>query len=196
MKKISKKRIKVKGGPLFALSALLVGSAIVRVGMEAGPALAREATAAAQIDETKTKEDTSKQSNIQSLLEILKKREEAVKRREMKLTERMKALDISDKAIEAKLAALIDAEEKLRSTLALADGAAEKDLSNLTSVYEKMKPKEAAKLFEEMEPKFAAGFLGRMRPDSAANIMASLPPQAAYSISVILAGRNALVPKE
>ena len=74
--------------------------------------------------------------------------------------------------------------------------AVENDLAALTSVYENMKPKEAAPLFEAMDPVFAAGFLARMRPEVAAGIMAKLSPDAAYSISVILAGRNANVPRE
>jgi len=35
-----------------------------------------------------------------------------------------------------------------------------------------------------------------MRPEAAAAIMAGLTPQAAHTFSVVLAGRNANVPKE
>ena len=87
-------------------------------------------------------------------------------------------------------------EAKLSATLSVADGAAEKDLARLTAVYEAMKPKDASALFETMAPEFAAGFLGRMRPEAAALVMTGLSPKAAYGISVLLAGRNALVPKE
>ena len=55
---------------------------------------------------------------------------------------------------------------------------------------------QAAALFQLMEPSFAAGFLGRMRADAAAAILAGLEPDLAYSISVVLAGRNANVPRE
>ena len=108
----------------------------------------------------------------------------------------MRALEIADAAIEAKLAALVAAEERLSTTLAMAEGASEGDLAQLTSLYEKMKPKDAAALFEELDPQFAAGFLSRMRPEIAAGVMAGLSPKAAYTISVVLAGRNAMVPKE
>lgn len=80
--------------------------------------------------------------------------------------------------------------------MALADGAAEADLAQLTVVYENMKPKDAAALFEKMEPTFAAGFLSRMQPSSSAQILANLTPDKAYSISVIFAARNSEVPKE
>ena len=87
-------------------------------------------------------------------------------------------------------------EEELKATLALADGAAEKDIQNLTAVYQAMKPKDAAALFETMSPEFAAGFLGRMPPDSAAAILSGMSAEAAYGISVIVAGRNSDVPKD
>ena len=92
----------------------------------------------------------------------------------------------------AKLAA---AEEKLNETLARADGASEADLTRLTDVYQSMKPKDAAALFATMAPEFAAGFLGRMRPEASAAILSGMSPENAYTISVILAGRNANVPK-
>lgn len=47
-----------------------------------------------------------------------------------------------------------------------------------------------------MDPGFAAGFLGRMRPEAAAGIMTGLSPETAYTISVVLAGRNADVPRD
>ncbi len=130
-----------------------------------------------------------------SLLDALRAREADVTAREARIELRQKALEAADAEITRRLAALEQAEAALRSTLSLADGAAEDDLSRLTAVYESMKPKDAAALFETMEPGFAAGFLGRMRPDTAAAIMTGLSPEIAYSISVILAGRNANVPK-
>ena len=112
------------------------------------------------------------------------------------MIERMQALKLADEEMERKLAALVAAEEDLRATIAMADTAAEGDISRLVKVYENMKPKQAAALFEQMNPEFAAGFLGRMRPESAAGIMAGLSPGAAHSFSVVLAGRNAEAPTE
>ncbi len=47
-----------------------------------------------------------------------------------------------------------------------------------------------------MNSEFAAGFLGRMNPQAAAGIMSNLSTEAGYAISVVLAGRNALAPKD
>lgn len=138
---------------------------------------------------------SASKSEMSGLIAALTEREIQVSARERQLEMRLRALSVADAEIEKRLQSLADTEQTLRATLSLADEASEKDLLKLTSVYESMKPKDAAALFEQMEPGFAAGFLGRMRPEVAANVMAGLSPEAAYSISVILAGRNANAPK-
>lgn len=195
---------KQRFGALFWVAFLLFGSAFLRLGIEVGPAIAREAAQteshdASEIDPATAENagaNTPTVGELEQVLRALQARESALKAREIQIEDRMKALEIADAAIEEKMAALVEVEQALSETLALADGASEADLARLTSVYDKMKPKEAAALFEAMDPAFAAGFLARMRPDAAAAILAKVDPQAAYTISVILAGRNASVPKQ
>ncbi|MEP5731459.1 MAG: hypothetical protein ABJL67_19045 [Sulfitobacter sp.] len=201
-------------GAILIMALMLTSSAILRI--VAGPAEAvAEALAKPEDAEmamkTSMAEDTLEggsnaatqaqepptinRTEIGDLLTALKEREKRVIEREKQLEMRGKALAVADIEITKRLETLEIAEANLRATLSLADGAAEDDLARLTTVYESMKPKDAAALFETMEPDFAAGFLGRMRPDAAASVMAGLSPDVAYSISVILAGRNANVPK-
>jgi flagellar motility protein MotE (MotC chaperone) len=191
---------KVKRGTLVLLAVFLVGSAILRIGLEAGPAIAREVASLGDSEKTEGAQTPVLASHgsaeLQTMLAAFQQREERLERREAEFEDRMKALEIADRAIEQKLADLKKAENDLLKTLALADGAAETDVGTLTAVYEKMKPKDAAALFEEMDPTFAAGFLARMRPEAAAGVMAGLSPEAAYTISVVLAGRNGNVPRE
>jgi len=130
------------------------------------------------------------------MLEAFKAREDRIERQEAELRDRLQALKIADREIDQKLADLKAAEDRLRETIKVAESASKNDLDRLTKVYESMKPKQAAALFEQMDPNFAAGFLGRMRPEAAALIMAGLSPEAAHSFSVVLAGRNANVPRE
>ena len=185
-----------KQGTLVLIAGLLIGSAFVRAGIGAAPAFAKaiephEAPKAAHDDAMcKTDED------YDAMLEAFKSREASLVRQETEMKNRRAALMDADREIEEKLEKLRAAEEALRSTLALADTAAEDDISRLVTVYEGMKRKDAASLFEQMDPDFAAGFIGRMRPESAAQLMAGLSPEIAYSISIVLAGRNASVPKE
>lgn len=184
-------------GALVLIAALLVTSALTRLGGGAGQAVAR-------VSEDRVNSapgpgadmSCDRPEDLQVMLSALQERETRLDAREVALSDRMQALRIADQEITRKLAVLEAAETELRATLEIAETAAEDDLGRLTKVYETMKPKQAAALFEQMDPRFAAGFLGRMRPEAAAEIMAGLSPEAAHMFSVVLAGRNADVPQE
>ncbi|WP_171131916.1 MULTISPECIES: MotE family protein [unclassified Ruegeria] len=184
-----------RGGVLAVIALLMLGSAAIRVGLEAGPALARGVDPD-QMDPKPEAPASTTAAELQLLLSELQAREKDLKLREEEIQNTERALEIANDAIETRLVTLEQAEEALRETLSLADKAAEKDLSRLTEVYQNMKPKDAAALFETMDPVFAAGFLGRMPADTAAGVMAGLSPEAAYTISVVMAGRNARAPQE
>ncbi len=184
-------------GSLFLIGSFLITSALIRVGTEAGQAWARETPADVQAKSLPGEPQACEPTpDIKVILDALQDREQALKLREHQIEDRMQALSVADREIEKKLVALTEAEGELRAMIALSETAAEDDLIKLTSVYENMKPKDAAALFEEMAPDFAAGFLGRMNPGAAAGIMAGLSPQTAYTVSVILAGRNVEAPRE
>ena len=184
-------------GTLFIISGLLIGSAVMRAGHDAGQAFARTPEAedvSASLDMPPTQCETPEK--LRDMLVAFGQREADLDQREKSLRQRMRALQVADEKIADRLAELERAEQTLRDTIAMAETASETDLDKLTRVYESMKPKQAAALFEEMDPNFAAGFLGRMRPEAAAEIMAGLTPEAAHLFSVVLAGRNAEVPRE
>ena len=191
-------------GALVPLALILLASGAIRLVDGAGAATAKD-TEAGSVAPTPPGEPVATPvpgdgpfdvDALRGLLETLRMREAELAERERALEARSRQLKIAEQTIAENMAALIAAEEKLESTLALADGAMEADIDRLTRVYETMKPKEAAALFETMDPTFAAGFLARMRPEAAAGILAGLTPEAAYSISILFAGRNRDVPKE
>ena len=184
-------------GALVVIASLLLLSAGFRMGDGAGQALAL----ASERVEVSPLAGASPQAceppeDLKRVFKAIQEREKTLKQRETALRDKMQALTLAERETDRKLRALLEAEDSLRETIALAESASETDLDRLTRVYESMKPKQAAALFEEMDPNFAAGFLGRMRPEAAAAIMAGLTPQAAHGFSVVLAGRNANVPKE
>ena len=181
----------------MVIAMLLTASVIVRLMGGTAQAIAKEVAALSPEPGTEiVGQANSASDEVNGLLAELRQRAQ-------KLDEKSDALDLREKdlkavstAVEKQMDQLVKAEDSLRSLIALAEQAAEGDISQLTTVYENMKPKEAAAIFEEMAPPFAAGFLGRMKPDSAARIFAGLNPSTAYSISIILAGRNINVPTE
>lgn len=182
-----------RGTPLL-IAALLLGSAAIRFASGPAAAIADEFRAPPVVLAQATTPGLD-ESQLARLLDDLRDREAAVALREREAETRLAAADLAEERARATLAELETAERALRATIALADSAAENDLAQLTAVYENMKPQQAAPLFQRMTPAFAAGFLGRMRPDAAAAVLSGLDPEAAYAISVILAGRNADVPR-
>jgi flagellar motility protein MotE (MotC chaperone) len=181
-------------GVLWIVALFLAASGALRLGSEVGLAFAKTAPETAERTDPSASLTCAEPPAV--LAKALSAREEDVSASEAVLEERLAALALAEEAVSSRLTALEAAETKLRDTLALADGAAEEDLLRLTAVYESMKPKDAAKLFEAMTPEFAAGFLGRMRPDAAAAVFSGMSSEAGYAVSVILAGRNAEVPKD
>lgn len=183
-----------KQGTLAIIGTLMLLSAAVRLATEAGQAIASEYATEVPVQETSM--DLARPDTLTAALQAIKDRETRLIAREAEIDEREAMLSAAERAIDAELEELERAETSLRQTISLAAAAAEEDLSQLTSVYANMKPKQAAALFEQMEPTFAAGFLGRMAADSAARIMAGMTAEKAYQISVELAGRNADIPLE
>lgn len=187
-------------GALALIAVLLVTSGLVRLGAGSGSAIALELKERAQgslsVDDDADGDVADITPELVALLEDTQERARVLSEREAELETRLQALSLIEAAVTQDLARLEEAEAKLRATMASADKAAETDIGRLTAVYENMKPDQAAALFQLMEPSFAAGFLGRMRADAAAAILAGLEPDLAYSISVVLAGRNASVPRE
>lgn len=190
-------------GALVVIALLFIASSALRLGGGFGAAIALEVRETAENLLSSDGEEVGDVSAVNDiapeLLELLKEtqaKEAALLAREAELEARAQTLALIEASIEEDLIRLQQAEEALRSTMAAADQAAEADIGRLTAVYENMKPDQAAALFQLMEPSFAAGFLGRMRADAAAAIMAGLTPDLAYTISVVLAGRNADVPRE
>jgi flagellar motility protein MotE (MotC chaperone) len=135
-------------------------------------------------------------SPADAMLAALREREAELDAEEKRLAERRQTLSVAETKLEEQLAAFETAQKNLEATLAMADQAAEKDIARMTTVYENMKPEDAAKIFERMDVTFAAGLLARMRPDLAAEVLTGMDADAAYALTLTIASRNARVPKQ
>ncbi len=129
------------------------------------------------------------------LLAALLAREAEILAAEEALAARTAQLRAAEAALALQLSELEASEARLAATLRMTETAAEDDLQRLTSVFENMKPQQAADLFAQMDTEFAAGFIARLRPDFAGEIMAGLDPLAAYAITAVIAGRHARTPR-
>ena len=184
-------------GPIHLVIICLVMSAVLRIGSD-GMAFAETGNVA---DMELAALDTGiaqcePEADVDQLIQIVKEREMQLDEKSAEIANRQLVLESLEDRIKVQISELETAEQKLAETLAIADGAAETDLNRLTTVYEAMKPQNAARVFENMDLTFAAGFLSRMEPQSAAAVLSEMPPELAYSVSVVMAGRNARAPTE
>lgn len=187
-------------GILAVLTIVFVGSGVLRLG-DVGSAFA--ATENAEDDMSMAEQGGEMDDHghcpnmgaISAALMSIEGRADELDARDVAIAERQAQLDAAEQLVTARLAELEAAEQRLDSLLAATDVAAASDVEQLIAFYEAMSSEDAAELFMEMDPNFAAGFLSRMRPESGAGILAELEPDQAYAISVILATRNADVPR-
>ncbi|WGH80169.1 MotE family protein [Jannaschia ovalis] len=177
---------------LTGLLALLLVSAVARVvsaGLASLPEDAPDRADAAELL-------CPPSGEVGDLLDQISARAGTLETREAEIALRERDVELARQEVMAALDSLTAAEAALEARMFSSAEASEADITRLVSVYEGMKPKDAALLFETMSPDFAAGFLARMRPDAAAGVFSSLTPDTAYALSVIMAGRNANAARE
>jgi flagellar motility protein MotE (MotC chaperone) len=166
------------------------GSAALRLTHN-GWALAQGVSEAAQVEGA-----PAAGADGDALLAAIRQRESELDAAEARLADRKQTLSVAEAKLAEQLAAFEKAQENLAKTLALADEAAERDIARMTTVYENMKPADAARIFETMDVSFAAGLLARMRPDVAAEVLTGMTAESAYAVTLTIASRNAAVPTE
>lgn len=185
-------------GPQIGGVGLIVlcflGSAALRL-TESGAAIAQEigelTSGAPETSEAAPSDDAP-----DALLTAIRDREAQLEAEERRIADRAQTLNVAETKLAEQLAAFEAARAKLEETLAQADSAAENDIARMTTVYENMKPAEAARIIERMEVRFAAGLMARMRPEIAAQVLAGMEADAAYAVTLTIASRNAAVPTE
>jgi flagellar motility protein MotE (MotC chaperone) len=136
---------------------------------------------------------TLTKSEIDVLRQLAKRRDE--------LDARAKALDDREallRATEQKIAAQVQQMQQMKAEYEQAktarDDAAEANLRRLVTVYESMKPEEAARIFETMEGAVLLDVVTRMGERRLAPILAQMSPAKAQALTIAMANRRALIP--
>jgi flagellar motility protein MotE (MotC chaperone) len=136
---------------------------------------------------------TLTKSEIDVLRQLAKRRDE--------LDARAKALDDREallKATEQKIAEQVKQMQQMKAEYEQAktarDDAAEANLRRLVTVYESMKPEEAARIFETMEGAVLLDVVTRMGERRLAPILAQMSPAKAQALTIAMANRRSLVP--
>lgn len=113
---------------------------------------------------------------------------EFLNKREAQILEQERLLEISNRRVREQVAKLKLIREEIIESAQLADSTIAKENKRLITIYEKMKPKDAANIFNEMQPHVAAELLRTMKEDQSSQILAKMNPKNAHAVTLSLAG--------
>ncbi len=132
----------------------------------------------------------SEASSQGALLEALSKRREAIDARSAQLDDREQLLKAAEKRMEDRIAEL----KRLEAAISEADKRKADEeggkLKELVTMYENMKPKEAARIFEKLDAEVLLDVASRMKPRQLSVVLGLMAPDAAQKLTVSLARRQ------
>ena len=134
-------------------------------------------------------------SGERAILESLQGRREQLDARSRELDMRESLLKAAEKRVEAKVAELKEVETRVKTEMGNRDKAEEQRFKSIISMYENMKPKEAARIFDRLDMNILVDVSTKMNPRKMSDILAQMTPDAAERLTVELANRAGNQPK-
>lgn len=173
-------------GESTAAAPAPTGGGVAEAAAPAGrePAAAAQPAAAAPVPLTQTEI---------GLLQKLAERREALDARERELELREGLLRAAEQQLQTKAAELTELQSKIEALMHKQAEEQEKKIADLVSVYEKMKPKDAARIFNELDLDLLVELLGRMKDAKTAPILAGMAEDRARAVTTRLAERHAQI---
>lgn len=126
------------------------------------------------------------------VLQSLAKRRETLEQRNEELRLRENLMAATEKRVEERIAKLKALEDQIKKLLRQHDKERDEQLNSLVKVYEKMKPKDAARIFEQLEMDILLQVTGRMKESKMAPVLAAMDPEKAKELTVELATQRRL----
>ena len=124
-----------------------------------------------------------------ALLERLGERREALQTRNRDLDVRERLIENAEKRLDGKLGELKATEERLDGGAAKRGETEAGALKNIVTMYETMKPKDAARVFDRLGLEVLVPVVLQMNPRKMAEVLALMTPEAAEKLTVALAMR-------
>jgi flagellar motility protein MotE (MotC chaperone) len=124
-----------------------------------------------------------------AVLDHLQGRREALDTRDRDLEMRESLLKAAQMRLEAKVAELKDVEGRINTAMGNRDQAEAQRFKNIVSMYENMKPKDAARIFDRLDLKILVDVSTQMNSRKMSEILAVMSPEAAERLTVELANR-------
>jgi len=124
-----------------------------------------------------------------AILERLQERRQELDTRARELDIRESLIQGAEKRMDAKLAELKEVEQRIKVETAQKDEAEAARLKGLITMYENMKPREAAKIFDRLELTVLMQVASQINPRKMSDILALMSPDVAERLTVELASK-------
>ncbi|MBN9671394.1 MotE family protein [Roseibium aggregatum] len=122
-----------------------------------------------------------------AVLESLGKRRETLQEQEGQLDLREKLLKATEQRIQKQLDELRKLEESIGETVEQKEEQERDDIAALVTMYENMKPKDAARIFDRLSMPILLKVVRQMKARKMAAILAKMSPEAAEKLTVAIA---------
>jgi flagellar motility protein MotE (MotC chaperone) len=130
-----------------------------------------------------------------AVLESLQKRRAELDARSRQLDMRESLLKAAEKRVEAKVAELKGVESRVKTEMGNRTAAEQERLKSIITMYETMKPKDAARIFDRLDMAILIDVATHMKPRAMSAILAQMTPETAERLTVELANRDGAQPK-
>jgi len=122
-----------------------------------------------------------------AVLESLGRRRETLQQQEGQLDLREKLLKATEERIQKRVDELKKLEERIEAAVAEKKQQEENEIAGLVTMYENMKPKDAARIFDRLSLPILMKVVRQMKPRKMADILARMSPEAAERLTVAIA---------
>ena len=128
-------------------------------------------------------------SEIELLQELSRRRKE-LDAREQTIVQREGLLMAAENRLEARINELETVKSDIETLITKYDAQEEEKFGGLVAIYEKMKPKESARIFDELDIDILLEVFERMKASKSASILAKMSPERAKEITSRIAERR------
>jgi flagellar motility protein MotE (MotC chaperone) len=127
-----------------------------------------------------------------AILERLGERREEIEGRSREMETREALLRAAEKKLDSRVGDLRSLEERLQGAAENREQSQGQAIKNLVTMYETMKPKDAARVFERLDHKVLIPVVQKMNPRKMSEILAAMSPESAEKLTIALVTRTEL----
>jgi flagellar motility protein MotE (MotC chaperone) len=125
-----------------------------------------------------------------AILERLQQRREEIDTRARELDMRESLIQSAEKRIDSHITELKDVETRIKTETEQKNEAEDARLKGLITIYENMKPRDAAKIFNGLDDTVLVAVAAKINPRAMADILAQMQPDVAQRLTVELASKT------